>query len=388
MKTSRRTKGEGSIIQLTNGKWRARIECEPVDGKRRWLSKTCDTKTEAIKALKVLERKREDNVQAKEFKGDFPQLAADYIQHCILKGTRESTISRYESGLKFWINLFKHKKVDKITVADVNNGIAIQTANKRAASTIHMELTVLSQLFNFAIDCKYIISNPVTKAAKPKKSSFKNKQGDLKVISLEEHRLISYYLKEKFIRQFVNKHISAAPARFYMMYNLAYVTGLRLGELAALQWSDIDVQNNMLNIDKQYNQFGKITLPKTERSIRKISISEEIIAKLQELKTYYQAQGYKSDFIFPRSNKDNRPILSHTISAAFRKVVKTLKFNKPFTFHSIRHTHATELIENKIPITVVSERLGHASIMITLEIYAHPTPESRLRAASVCKLAA
>lgn len=97
MKTSRRTKGEGSIIQLTNGKWRARIECEPVDGKRKWLSKSCDTKMEAVKALKVLERKREDNVQAKEFKGDFPQLVDDYFLYTFQKD--ETALSMRLSGL-------------------------------------------------------------------------------------------------------------------------------------------------------------------------------------------------------------------------------------------------------------------------------------------------
>ena len=86
MKTSRRTKGEGSIIQLTNGKWRARIECEPVDGKRKWLSKTCDTKTEAIKALQELIKRRDTQTQAKPFKGNFPAICDEYLESCRLRG--------------------------------------------------------------------------------------------------------------------------------------------------------------------------------------------------------------------------------------------------------------------------------------------------------------
>lgn len=386
MKTSRRTKGEGSIIQLSNGKWRARIECEPVDGKRKWLSKTCDTKTEAIKALKVLERKQADATQVKEFKGDFANLVAAYLEHCKLKGTRESTLIRYNSGLKFWLELFKHKKVDKINVADINHGIQIQHQQQRALSTMHMELTVLSQVFNFAIDCTYISLNPVKKAAKPKKSAFKNKQGELKVISHEEHKLISNYLKERYIKEFVEKHSPTAPSRFYMIYNLTYVTGLRIGEVAALKWEDINEHTGTLSINKQLNIQNKIVPPKTERSVRTIAISREMLSKLKELKGYYEAQGFKSEFIFPRNSTDNKPFTTQTIRNAFNITIKALNINKPFTFHSIRHTHATELIENKIPITVVSERLGHASIMITLEIYAHPTPASRLRAASVCKI--
>ena len=389
MKTSRRTKGEGSIIQLTNGKWRARIECEPVDGKRRWLSKSCDTKMEAVKALKVLERKRDDNVQAKEFKGDFPQLVDDYLTHTRLKGLRPRTLTRYESSLAFWSEFFNHRKIESIKVNHVNQGIEVLFKKEHSKSSIRLDVTILAQAFNFAIKCKYITENPVRGAAIPTKSSIKKEKGKLVTISHEEHVRISEVLKIQYLHNFVHKHDYSAPSRFYMIYNLAYTTGMRVSEIAGLQWNDIDVRNKTISINKQLSSKHTLEPPKTESSNRVIEVSDEIIDKLLELKEHYKNQNYKSsEFIFPFSQCCTRPITAVTMSRTFTNLIKTLQFNRHLTFHSIRHTHATELLENKIPITVVSERLGHASIMTTLEIYAHPTAASRHQAAYVCKLAA
>lgn len=384
MKTSRRTKGEGSIIQLTNGKWRARIECEPVDAKRKWLSKTCDTKMEAVKALKVLERKREDNVQSKEFKGNFPKLVDDYLKHTELKGARKSTILRYSYILRFWSELFNHKKVEKITVADINSGIAM-LKEKSCTTTLSVGITVLSQVFNFAINCRYISYNPVKLAARPPKSKVKPRYTDYRVITHEEHTIISRYLRKQYDEAFIALKKHTVLARLYVMYNLAYMTGLRVSEVAGLRWSNIDFKAHTLSVKKQLDKDGELVLPKTDNSIRTIDISPELIEILSELKGQYDAQGYDSEFLFPRSASKSKPILAQYIGSTFKRVVMKLKCNKHLTFHSIRHTHATELIENKIPITVVSERLGHSNISITLSIYAHPTSTSRHEAALVCK---
>lgn len=386
--TQRRTKGEGSITQLNNGKWRARLECDPVDGKRKWLSKTVNTKQEAIKALQELIRKKDDLKVIDMYGGNFPDIVASYLNHTRLTGTRESTVERYEAGLRFWCELFKHKRIDYITVPDINEGINILHKQERATSTIGMELTVLSQVFNFAIDCDYIKKNPVTKSAKPKRSAIKTQSDDLQILTHEEHVTISKYLRKKYDTEFIQKGITTAPARLYVMYSLAYTTGLRVGELAALEWSDIDFDNHTLSITKQLTQKYEITEPKTQRSKRTIEISEEILSKLKELKSYYTIKGYQSNFLFPLSNTNSKPIHSPNISLGFKNTILKLNLNEHLTFHSIRHTHATELIENKIPITVVSERLGHASVMVTLEIYAHPTPTSRHQAAQICKLVA
>lgn len=386
--TQRRTKGEGSITQLNTGKWRARVECEPVDGKRKWLSKTTDTKQEAVKALKVLERKRDDGVKSTEFRGDFPQLVEDYLTHTRLKGLDDTTITRYENSLVFWVDFFKHKKIDNINVNDINKGIA-KLLEHKAKSTVRVEVTILAQAFNFAIKCKYIKENPVRGAALPSKSSIKNEKGQLVTITHEEHLRISELLRTQYIHEFVYQRNYTAPSRLYMLYNIAYTTGMRVSEIAALQWTDIDVVNKTISITKQLSPKRTLVPPKTQRSNRIIEISDEIIEKLMELKGYYEEQHFKdSTFVFPFSKDTLYPIMSTSISRAFSSLVKHLNFNRHLTFHSIRHTHATELLENKIPITVVSERLGHASIMTTLEIYAHPTSASRHQAAYVCKIAA
>ena len=127
-------------------------------------------------------------------------------------------------------------------------------------------------------------------------------------------------------------------------------TGLRIGEALALTPNDVDFKNKTISITKTKLNNGEITAPKTISSIRTIEVSDFILQLLLDFIS-------NTEFIFN--------ISYWTI----------LHYLKPLTIssHTFRHTHVALLIEQNIPIKVISERLGHSNINTTLSIYTHVT---------------
>lgn len=151
---------------------------------------------------------------------------------------------------------------------------------------------------------------------------------------------------------------------------LSLLTGLRIGELCALKWTDIDLKKRIIIVNKTLQRIcfkGKeskitITKPKTQNSDREIPISNALYDFLMSIRPV------KRDNYFLTGND------KYTEPRNYRKIYKTLlkklKINTT-SFHALRHTFATRLIENKVDIKTVSELLGHASVNITISIYVH-----------------
>ena len=154
---------------------------------------------------------------------------------------------------------------------------------------------------------------------------------------------------------------------------IALYSGIRIGELCALQWKDIDFKNNKLVISKTIQRIyikdkekniSKVIIstPKTINANREIPINKDFVDILKQIRSnqenYILSNDYK--YIEPR-----------TYRKYFNKVLKQLKI-KQFNFHSLRHTFATNCISLGCDYKTVSELLGHANVNITLNLYVHP----------------
>ena len=155
-------------------------------------------------------------------------------------------------------------------------------------------------------------------------------------------------------------------------------TGFCREELNGLQWNDIDFTNNTINVNRVRLAVGKkivIEDPKTMNSKRIIQISNFCISLLKELKEEQKRQykNLKKEFkenYFVFVNEYVEPIYPDTISKRFKKILEKNNLKK-ITFHKLRHTSATLLINSNIDINSVSKRLGHANVSTTLNIYTH-----------------
>lgn len=151
---------------------------------------------------------------------------------------------------------------------------------------------------------------------------------------------------------------------------LSLMTGLRIGELCALKWSDIDLKKRIIIVNKtlqricEKGKLSKITItsPKTPNSLREIPISNFLYDFLIKLKPSNRDLYFLTSTSIPTEPRNYRKI--------YQTLLKKLKINKT-SFHALRHTFATRLIENKVDIKTVSELLGHASVNITISIYVH-----------------
>jgi len=188
------------------------------------------------------------------------------------------------------------------------------------------------------------------------------------------------------------------PEQIKVLFNLAIYTGLRKGEILALQWNDIDFQCDQISVTKAVtivNGEQRIKVPKTRTSHRKVSIPHFLTQRLQRLKvsqTEYRlklGQRWKGDnWIFTQI--DNGRMMNYsTPYQALQDALRRYNTDKPkdlqlplIPFHGLRHTSATLLIASGQDIKTTSKRLGHAQTSTTMNIYAHALEESDKRAAS------
>jgi len=187
----------------------------------------------------------------------------------------------------------------------------------------------------------------------------------------------------------VPKFLEAAQeAPYYELFYMALYTGMRLGELLGLRWCDVDLDMAALSVVQAlYKRSGvcKMVEPKSSRSRRRIALSPSLALLLRQYKADQQAQRIllgeplaDSGLVF--SHIDGKPLDPGVVSHTFAKLLR--KAGLPhIRFHDLRHSHATLLLKAGIHPKIVSERLGHANIGITLDTYSHVLPGLQERAA-------
>ncbi len=162
---------------------------------------------------------------------------------------------------------------------------------------------------------------------------------------------------------------------------LCFYTGIRLGELCALRWENIDLDSGVMTITatvarvKNHGSQDKKTMmvigtPKSRNSGRKIPIPTFMISLIKKIPSENRM---KSNYIFSSLDK---PIEPRTMQRLYKKILKRANVNEQ-KFHIIRHTFATRALELGIDIKTLSEILGHSSVVITLNIYAHSMLEHK-----------
>lgn len=178
---------------------------------------------------------------------------------------------------------------------------------------------------------------------------------------------------EIFDKEEIKSILETAKAKFpnrYPIVLLDVTTGMRMGEILGLRWCDVDLSKNEIFIRHTLSKsmLGKqLTTPKTKASIRKISIPLEMANVLRKLKNNVANMDIKQEtFIFKTRN--DTLIDRRTLERSWERILYNAKV--PYRkFHALRHTHATTLLAEGIPIVEVSRRLGHSKIAHTLDLY-------------------
>ncbi|MDP2729553.1 MAG: tyrosine-type recombinase/integrase [Dehalococcoidales bacterium] len=169
---------------------------------------------------------------------------------------------------------------------------------------------------------------------------------------------------------------------YYVLFYMALFTGMRRSELLALRWSDLDLLLCQVRVTRSLHHLrtGEIVFraTKTAKARRMVSLPPSAALLLQEYKDKQEAQRAtlgislkEDDLVF--SNFEGQPLLPDTISHAWTKLVKRTGL-KGIRLHDARHTHASLLLKQSVHPKIVQERLGHATISTTLDLYSHISP--------------
>ena len=172
--------------------------------------------------------------------------------------------------------------------------------------------------------------------------------------------------------------IQAQAEGYYELFLLDLATGLRRGELMALQWDDLDFQTGVLNVNKQvYKVNGQMlfSTPKTKNSIRKIVLPPSVVEVLREYK-----ETVVSRWMFPSPVKDDMPLSPDRVYSKLSGILERAGC-KRVRFHDLRHTFATMAISSGVDVKTLSSMLGHFSAGFTLDTYTHITNDMQRGAA-------
>ena len=188
----------------------------------------------------------------------------------------------------------------------------------------------------------------------------------------------------------IGRFLSAAEShRLYALFYLAITTGMRKGELLGLRWTDIDFENKTIHVSQALAAVSKgykLQEPKTASGRRMISLSENDMTVLSQHKRKQAAEKLRvgehyHDHGLVFASLVGTPISPRNVDRIWYELRKKADV-PPITFHGLRHTHATLLLKQGVHPKIVSERLGHSNIGITLDTYSHVLPGLQEAAAS------
>lgn len=264
------------------------------------------------------------------------------------------------------INTLIKSDIQLLIDAASDNGYAYERQNKIKV--------ILRDMLQRAVEDQLVINNPVSGI---KLRAYKEIKAQ--ALSAEEQNIFFDYCRNTFYEN---------------LFNVAVNTGLRPGELFALQLSDIDLVKGHIEVNKtlvyqKYLTDSKkefhIEPPKTKQSYRKVPINSICMSYIErqfELKKIISSKIPKQQNNYLFVTKFNTPLNSQIYSDAIRAVIKQINLVRPFdeqfpvfSGHTFRHTFATRCFENGVDAKVVQSYLGHASLKMTMDLYTHVTEE-------------
>lgn len=346
---------------------------DPLTGKeRRTTRRGFKTMKETKQAERNLLLDVEENGLPSNQSDGFQDPTFEEIAHLWLKSykttVKPSTFENVRAKVeKMTDEHFKEMKLKKITVAYCQK-IVIELSKSYVLYNHY--LSVINRIFKYAVLMDILDSNPFDKVIKPK--------------SKQTQRKGNFLTKEE-LKEFLKLAQNTTLSYFFPLVHLMSYTGLRQGEVLALKWSDIDFENKRITVDKtavRIKERQTLQTPKTKKSKRVISIDPATLSilkswKKDQIKIYFKnGKHFEGDENFIFTNQRGEWVHIHNFIRYFKRFIADHKL-KPITPHGLRHTHASLLFSAGVEPKNISDRLGHSTVQITLDLYTHITEEQR-----------
>lgn len=370
---------EGYIRKRGN-KWYYSFEAAKVGGKRQRIEEPGGfTRKEAERALHkaILEYERA-GIQVKlsdmSVADYFDYWIKNYVEKNLKYNTRKNYMNIVNNYVKPMLGKYLLRTISPAVIQDFINKVA-STPLKRTQQppkkhTVEIVLTVVKEALKKAVYPYQIIQeNPASYVDMPRYEPDRQKtRQDLKIISLGQYQQL----------------LDACPPAdaFHMPLVIAFNTGMRRGEVLGLEWDMVDLEAGTIRVERNMIQKGNgvfdLDSPKSAAGFRTITIGPTLINELKDKRKSQMENRIRYGNLYNDSNfvctwENGNPVTPGYIKYRSRKLEDQLGF--PFSFHSLRHTHATMLLEAGEKPKVVQQRLGHARISTTMDTYMHVTRE-------------
>jgi integrase len=337
---------------------------DPITGKRKQRTRSgFKTKKEAQAALAELVNKVEKGETVDFRKTIFKDFAIEYYEKNYINKVKATSYDVSHRLLHAQIiPYFKDislTEIDQFVIHDFYNEKLKEGYSTNYIARMHEILRMLLRVAK-----KWdLIQKDVASMIEPPK----NKKKEMKVWSIEQ---VNEFLK------------SCTHSRYHPIFFLAAYTGMRKGEIIALTWNDIDFDKKVIHVNKTLYKLSKgysLDTPKSHSAVRSIYFDDEIEAILKKQKVKQKEEKLKNGRIYQDQNlvfaqEDGRFISPPSVNILFTRFIDRSGMPR-IRFHDLRHTHATILLQMGVNPKVVSERLGHSSVQITLDVYSHVTKE-------------
>lgn len=352
MKSRRRGAGEGSVYRRADGIWvGALLIGHDENGRRRRRVVYGKTRTEAAMKLKELQAAQSTGTLTEPKRITVGAFLKQWLDDSCRLSVRETTFENYSSIIR--LHVAPHiggVRLTNITPANIQSLYAQLERQGKSPRLRQLVHAVLHRAFNEALMWGFILRNPCSAVKRPR-------------VPRREINCMT----GKQVRRLLD---AAKGNRLEALYVIAVATGMRQGEILALQWGDIDLKAGTARVQRtlvEVNGQLKFSEPKTARSRRLVELPSFAIRALQ---------AHRGDAI----PVPDCLVFTDTIGGRLRKQNLLRRSWWPLLeraglpkirFHSLRHTHASMLLSQGTHPKVVQERLGHSSISITLDTYSH-----------------
>ena len=353
----RRNNGEGSLTHREDGRWMGRLSHE---GQR--VTVYGVTKAEVQRKIRDLQRKQDQHlplVSSQTTLRDYLGTWLETMRHQV----RPKTVVDYAAVIRNHINpALGNIRLGKLTPEHIDRAWAEALREGKSASVVEYAHRRLSKALTDAMTRDLIYRNPCQQVKPPK------------VV-----RKDLYPPDAHAIRRFLE---AARDTDYYEAVHTSFFTGLRRGELLGLQWRDLDLNLATLSVvHSLYRARGGESIlqdPKTAKGRRLISLTPSSCIVLRSLRERQQADAQLMGYSVGHDSavfryRDGSPILPRGYSAAFRKIMHRAGL-EGFRLHDARHAHATLMLAQGTHPKIVQERLGHAKVGTTLDVYSHVLP--------------
>ncbi|MFD2444203.1 tyrosine-type recombinase/integrase [Bacillus sp. CGMCC 1.16607] len=363
------------------------IGLDPVTGKRKQKVKSgFKTKQEAEEAVATLIHELNQGTYLEETDKTFSDFAIEWLPiYSDSKDVKPGTIRvrLHEIGklLPYFAKL-KLKDITRKMYQDALNDLKNQGYSDSTREGIHRTGRMI---FRKALELELIKKDP-TEFAYVKK--------DKKTIEQLEEEEVPKYLEKEELALLLETAKANGLEHDYLVFMILAYTGIRVGELVALKWKDIDFKNHTISITKTYYNPNnnaleyQLVTPKTRKSKRKIIVDEEVIHQLMEHKKvqekFLEQLGddyHNKDFIFAKMERQfGYPIVIKNVRDRMKRLLRIAGLNEDLTPHSLRHTHTSLLAEAGVSLEQIMDRLGHTDDQVTKNVYLHVTQEMKKEA--------